>query len=79
VVRMDSRHGVVSLAKLEEDDAHGWRCWWSVGGVVDVAVSGEDVFLELRHLRVGDWGAGGVTHGAAVRLGIENPQPLEVG
>jgi hypothetical protein len=79
VVTMDGRHGVISLAEPEEDDAYRRRCWWDVGGVVDVAVSGEDVLLELGHVSVGDRGAGGVTHGAAVRLGIVDPQPLEVG
>jgi hypothetical protein len=45
---------------------------------MDEAVSGEDILLEFCHECVGDRGAGGVTHGAAVRLGIVDPQPLEV-
>jgi hypothetical protein len=65
MVSMDGRHGVVSLAEPEEDDAYRRRCW----GVVDVAISGEDVLLKFGHVRVGDRGAGGVTHGAAIHLG----------
>jgi hypothetical protein len=54
VIMMDGRHGVVSLAEPEEDDAHRRRCRWDVEGVVDEAVSGEDVLLELGHVRIGD-------------------------
>jgi hypothetical protein len=48
-------------------------------GVVEVAISGEDILLKVGHVGVGDGCAGGVSHGAAIRLGIIYPQPLEVG
>jgi hypothetical protein len=54
VVTMDGRYGVVGLAEPEEDDADRWRCWWDVWGVMDVAVSSEDVLLEFGHVGVGD-------------------------
>jgi hypothetical protein len=48
---------------------------WDVRRVVDEAVSGKNVLLEFCHEGVGDRCAGGITHGAAVRLDIEYPQP----
>ena len=72
VVMVNGCHGIVGLTKPEEDDANRRGGWWGVRGGVDEAVSGEDIRLKLYHECVGDRGAGGVTHGAAVRLGVKH-------
>jgi hypothetical protein len=46
MIAMDGRHGVDRLAEPEEDDAWRWRCRWDVWRIVEVAVSGEVVFLK---------------------------------